>query len=401
MHKLTKKFIDSLNPPSAGYEIKWDGELKGFGVRITSKGIITFIIDYRNKNGRRRRMSIGRYGVLTPAQARGKAIEILASVNAGKDPLESKKKMRAESTFKDLANEYIKRHASQKRSRKEDERIINKELIPKWGHLPIKEIRRRDVIRLIDAINDRGAPIMANRTLALIKTIFNFGISRDIIEFNPAHLVKPPAKEKPRDRVLSESEIKKFWDRIDKIPTLSIHIKAVLKLILITAQRPGEITNMEWKELDLETGWWTIPAEKTKNKLSHRVPLSPLAKKIIQSIPRESERFVFPGRKGSQFLKDKPIQANSIAHAVRDNRKDLDVDFRPHDLRRTAASQMTSMGISRLVVSKILNHVETGVTAVYDRNSYDREKRDALNAWSERLLNIIEGKKAEVIPLTR
>jgi integrase len=139
--------------------------------------------------------------------------------------------------------------------------------------------------------------------------------------------------------------------------------------------------------MDLNTGWWTIPAKKAKNKLSHRVPLSPLAMQLLERVKAlsGSSKWLFPSTQTENAMLN-----TSIDHALRRNQSRFGIPtFTPHDLRRTAASHMTGLGISRLTVSKILNHVESGITAVYDRHSYDQEKRDALNLWAEKIASII------------
>jgi integrase len=401
MAQLTKKFIESLKPPLEEDVVIWDDELKGFGARFWPSGTVSYIVYYRNKHGRQRKISIGRHGVITPSLARKIAVHILAEVTSGNDPLADRARVRSEPTFKDLAEEYIKRRCSQKRSGAEDERIIRKDLLKPWGNLSAQEIKRRDVICLVDEIRDRGAAVMANRTLGVIKRIYNFGISRDIVEANPTAFVQPPSKEQRRDRVLSEKEIKKFWEKIDRMERAGDHAKAALKLILILGQRSGEILSMEWSEVDLDSAMWEIPGTKTKNGLPHRVPLSPLALKIIEDIDR-SGAFLFPSRAGSSMREDVPMKSDALALAVRRNRDIFKLDhFTPHDLRRTAASHIASMGISCLVISKILNHVERGVTAIYDRHGYDQEKREALNAWSMKLRQIVTGKKGKIVPIRR
>ena len=164
---------------------------------------------------------------------------------------------------------------------------------------------------------------------------------------------------------------------------------ATLKLRLLTAQRGDEVQGMEWSELDLDSGWWTIPGEKTKNGLTHRVYLTPQSMRIIEEARHLCEekpsQYVFPGPRGGHIA--------NVQKAIQRVCKETHIDFHGHDLRRTAASLMTGMGIPRLTVSKILNHVEPGVTAVYDRYGYDREKREALEAWNKRLMVIVSGLK--------
>ncbi|MBA2304359.1 MAG: site-specific integrase [Acidobacteria bacterium] len=238
---------------------------------------------------------------------------------------------------------------------------------------------------LIDDVAAR-APIMANRVLALVRKMFNFGIERDWLEVNPCHMVKRAAAERQRDRVLSDDEVRAMWKALDDEDTV---IAAVFRLRLLTAQRGGEVLGAQWREIDLASAWWTIPAERSKNGLAHRVPLSPQAVKVLKalrSITGDSE-WVFPSPKK---------EGAAIAHAQKAIERVVrrsGVEFRGHDLRRTAASLMVGAGVSRLVVSKILNHVETGVTAVYDRHSYDLEKRAALDYWGRRLEAIVTRKK--------
>ena len=198
--------------------------------------------------------------------------------------------------------------------------------------------------------------------------------------------------------MLSADEIAALWRALAN-PELAISpaIRVALKLQLATAQRKGEVIGAEWGEFDLDGRVWTIPAEKAKNGMPHRVPLSPLAIAVLDEVEAAASKRPEPGRDSSpRWLfpsprrTGKPITGPAVDHAMRDNRDMLGTgDATPHDLRRTAASHMTSIGVSRLVVGKLLNHGEPGVTAVYDRHSYDAEKRAALTAWGARIEEII------------
>jgi integrase len=229
--------------------------------------------------------------------------------------------------------------------------------------------------------------------------MYNWALSQDLVDANPCQGIPAPGQEHRRDRVLSEDEIKTLWKEFTKE---ELSVASTFKLRLLTAQRGGEVHSIEWHDLDLEDGWWTIPSEKAKNKLTHRVPLTAPVVRIFedlrkhqdQSKTRKNSSFVFPAPRGGGHL-------GSVQKAVERIRERSGIeDFTAHDLRRTAASLMTGMGIPRLVVSKILNHVEPGVTAVYDRYSYDRERSEALEAWARRLtmitsdLAIVENKEA-------
>jgi integrase len=414
--KLSDFQIKNLKARDKRYTVWGD---RGLGVRVTSNGVKTFVFKYRF-HGKVRWMTLGIYDDMTLADAHEAHAEALKMLRRGIDPgakaIADREAERQAPTVADLASEYLEKWAKpRKRSWMVDKRILEKDVLPFWGPRKAKEITKRDVIRLLDGIVDRDAPIMANRTLAIIRRMFNFAVERDIVTLSPCLAVKAPALEKQRDRVLTTEEIRVFWHGLERegMSRVDPFIKLALRLELVTAQRKSECCAAAWEEIDFEEGWWTIPGEMTplrlqhgveeglaKNRLPHRVPLSPLALEILQTAKSLSgdSSWVFPS-----YRTKRPITPAAVNHAVRLHRNSLAVAFVPHDLRRTAACHMTGMGISRLVVSKILNHVERGVTAVYDRHSYDREKRQALEAWSHKLKAIIHGTEEDgkIIPLIR
>jgi integrase len=182
--------------------------------------------------------------------------------------------------------------------------------------------------------------------------------------------------------VLTDDEIRLVWYATEQLDPLTA---AQLKLHLLTAQRGGEVRTMRWENIDMASGWWTIPSYIAKNGLGHRVPLSPPAQEILGMLQTTAgaEPWVFPShRRPGQPVLD-------VRKAIHKVCMLSEVTFTPHDLRRTAASHMAGMGIPRLVIGKILNHAEPGVTKVYDRHSYDAEKREALNAWGERVMKLV------------
>jgi integrase len=173
--------------------------------------------------------------------------------------------------FPELVVEYLERHARiKKKSWKEDERILNREFMPLWRYTKAKAITRRDVILALDAIVERNSPILANRALAVLRKMYNFGIQRDIVALNPCWNVPAPGKARSSDRVLSENELLNLW-RV--LHGSGCREAGFYKLLILTAQRSGELARAEWTELDLSSGWWVIPAEKSKNGLPYRVPL--------------------------------------------------------------------------------------------------------------------------------
>jgi len=393
INKLTDAKIRGLAKPKERTFLFEGGT--GFGLRLEPSGTKSFVVWYRF-NGKQDGVTLGRYPKLSLSDARARVIKIKQKIERGEDPkIEIKKVQRANKSFytvEDLCDEYIIRHAKvNKRSWREDQRILKKDILPIWRRRKARDITKDDVIALLDSIVERGAEIQANRTLSIVRKMFNFAFERDILKWNevlnPCKGVKRPLqKENERTRVLGENEIKTLWSQLDKCKAIDRRIGLILKLMLLTAQRKVECLNL--KITDIDNGWWTIPQEISKNKKPHRVFLSPQAIEII-SLAKEllpESDLVFPSpRTGRAFL------GSSIDHALRETKVQevIKVDFTPHDLRRTASTTMASMGIPRLTVSKILNHAEAGVTAKhYDHYAYDKEKQEALTKWGKRVAKI-------------
>jgi len=382
---LTVRFIDRIDPPASGRVEYWDSNAPGFGLRVSERGRMTWFAMYRHE-GRLRRLTLGTYPTLPLADARDLAREALRRAAKGGDPAGEKKAVKLGDTFADIARDYIKLYAKpNKRSWKADENTLNRDLLPRFRHRKAGGVKRQDVKAMVAEIVARGAPVMAQRTLELMRTIYNWAIEEERVEHNPCFRIGRASRVVERDRVLSEEEIRDVWRALEQQP---LNVAARFRLQLLTAQRSGEVRRMRWVDVDLQTGWWTIPAEVSKNQLSHRVPLSAWASDILRDTKAQagSIKWVFPGSKPKS-----PISAS--AKPLQRVREASGVNFWLHDLRRTAASSMTSIGLTREMVAKVLNHVEKGVTRVYDRYTYDREKRQALEAWAVRLEEILAGKK--------
>jgi integrase len=382
--KMTARSIEAIRVPASGQVDYWDADNPGFGLRVSAGGRKAWIAMYRHGN-LKRRLTLGTYPTLSLAEAREKAGRAHHAVQYdGTDPATAKKTAREAETFAELAAEYIERHAKRmKRSWRKDVLILEKDVLPRFGKRKATDITRRDIIALLDDIVARGAPIQANRTLEIVRKLFNWAVGRDVLGANPCYRIPKPSNENRSDRVLTEEEIRAVWAALGAEAPLTA---ATFKLRLLTAQRGAEVLAMRWDQIS--NGWWTIPAEVAKNALAHRVPLSQQAMTLLEKMRPlgEGSEWIFPGARG-----DGHRVAIHKAHNRIRNRSG--VPFVPHDLRRTAASHMTSMGINRLVVSKVLNHAETGVTSVYDRSSYDREKRAALDAWARRVEEIVSGRQ--------
>jgi integrase len=252
-------------------------------------------------------------------------------------------------------------------------------------------------VELLDGIVARGAPIQANRVLEVVRKMFNFAIEKEIVENNPCYLVKRPSQEREGQRVLTFEEIRKIWVGIEKQNPI---VAGIFKLRLLTAQRGIEIRSMRESDIERETNIWTIPADRAKNGLQHRVPLSPQALSIIDGLVehRKGTPFIFPGPH-----RGKNQHITSIQKAVlRIREASGGICFVDRDFRRTVASHMAGqLKIPRLVISMVLNHVDPSITRVYDRHSYDEEKRDALHRWGEFLEQIITTKSLNAVPSQR
>ncbi len=386
-----------------------EGSGKGFAVTLFPSKKISFIYIY-HFGGRKRRMTLGMYPHVSLSDAREAHHKAITILKNGKDPALEKKNQKLDeflsSTVDGLINEYLEIWAKpRKRSWQEDERILNKDVRPRWGSRKAKDIVKRDVILLLETITKRGAPIAANRTLACIRRMFNFGVERDFLAASPCATVKAPSKENRRERSLSADEIKHFWHGLDNDSIkMSAGTQLALKLQLVTAQRKGEIISAEWSEIDMGARWWNIPSSKAKNGKAHRVWLSELALALLMEIKKisGSSRWLFPAN--HTVKKDTHMTGEAVDHALR---RSIDAfpkvkDFSPHTLRATATTHMASMRIPSETISRILNHAKKGVTEQhYNKYDYDDEKRHALESWSRRLVEIIDGIEAasNVIPL--
>jgi integrase len=415
--KLTDSKIKSLKPKLERYEV-WEDNGKGFGVRVSPAGRKSWIYFYRFE-GANRRMTLGVYPKISLAKAHSKHADAREILEKGNDPgialVDANKEHRKAPTVAQLVDEYIEKWAKpRKRTWEEDARMLSKDVTPFLGKRKAKDIKRRDIILLIDEIVDRGSPIAANRTLRIIRKMFSFAVKRGVLDASPCVEIDAPAKENHRERFLTEEEIKKFWLGLDKAK-MSDGTKLALKLLLVTAQRKGEVTQAEWSEIDLKTGWWVIPKEKSKNERTHRVPLSKMAIEMLKQAKELSgdSKWVFPSIKG------RCITPRSISRAIRNNSKKKTQGspkhtppygdffkiehFTPHDLRRTATSMMTGLKIPELEVSKVLNHaIQTVTSKHYNLYSYDTEKQSALRKWNRKLETIISGKtEGKIIQLQK
>jgi integrase len=435
-NKLSDKQLQKLKRPDVKTWIR-DGNGLALCITPTEKPDWRqwYFVFTSPETGKRRYYPLGAYPGVSLADARTEATERLAEVKKGVDPLERErremearleadrqKRLEAEliakiTTVSELITEYIEKHAKpNKRSWKEDERILNKDALVVWGKRKATDIKKRDVVLLLESIVDRHSPGSANNNFKIIRKMFRFAVQRDIIEHSPCDGVVMPAPLNRGDRVLSEAEIKTLWSKLDTCQ-VSDAIRRAIRLILVTGQRPGEVIGMHSEEI--EGSWWTIPSERSKNKKAHRVYLTDTALDLIGDI--DGRGYIFPC---TSFKKIQPMGRLSISQVVGRNlavpilvngkpvfNKDgvpvtenkLGIEyFTPHDLRRTAATFMSQIGFMDEVIDAVLNHSKQGVIRTYNLNRYDKEKQQALEAWERKLNSIINATEStKVIPITR
>jgi integrase len=384
--------------PTPGKRVEYfDLEVPGLTLRVTPTGAKSWCVLYRHR-ARLRRLTLGALEKLTLAQARDRARDALYAAGKGADPAAEKIAGRKAETVEDLAKLYLEKWAMpRKRSWRADRNLLNRKVLPRWRRRAIVDITRQDVRLLVEAVADAGAPVVANRVASLLSKMFSFALDRDLINASPAVRIPRPIVEHSRDRVLSEDELRTIWGDCD---ALSPAMSSFYKLRLLTAQRGGEVATMRWRDVDLHSGWWTIPSAVAKNKLAHRVPLSGTALGILEELRATADQVLAAQAAAGRKI-EAPVYALEGARGKRQQAEAAAVfgveDFRGHDLRRTAASMMASGGIARLTISKILNHVERSVTATYDRHSYDPEKRAALDWWDAELARIVRAKRLSIV----
>ncbi|CAJ0882404.1 hypothetical protein AMST5_03334 [freshwater sediment metagenome] len=406
---LSDPFIRSIKPPSSGRLEIQDEKCAGLVIRVTPAGAKTWSFRFRDpRSGALTRATIGPYPEIALTTARERAFDLRRGVANGINPVEAKRRERELSqsrTFGSLAERYLNEHARRfKKSAAADERNLRLHVLPKWAKRRFDEITRADVIELCEGMVVAGTQTNANRVQALISKIFAFAVDAGLLGANPCHRLAKRGVESRGRRVLSDDEILLFWDRSGKSP-VSPRVGLALKIALLTAARAGEVTGMRREELfDLESpqARWEIPAHRSKNGRPHVVPLSPLAARLIAEAERmapEKSPFIFP----SPTVKRTAITAHALAVAMQRMGTRLTADMSgsetwvaeppsPHDLRRTVATRLASMGVPPEDVAACLNHVRRDVTGRhYDMYARQAEKRRALDLWAQALTRIIGG----------
>lgn len=367
--RLTDTFLRSLKPKNHRYDV-FDASQPGFGVRVAASGALSWVLLTR-ENGRRKRITLGRYPAMSLSKAREAARLALTEVLEG-----TFGSQKVATTFETALEEWYTREQRARKSFPQVEQAIRLHVLPYLGRQQLDQITKADLMRVIDRIVDQGKLTQANRVRAFITRFFNWATERDLVKVSAAAALPKPAVEVSRDRILSREELTAVWQASDEMGFPFGH---VVQLLVLTAQRRDEVAGMRWSELDFDRARWVISKERAKNGKAHIVHLSPQALAILSKIPRRDEIdlvFTTTGRSA--------VSGFSKAKAALDARSTV-FEWRLHDIRRTAATLMADdLTIAPVVVDRILNHTTgsvRGVAAIYQRGEHIAGREAALNAW--------------------
>jgi integrase len=392
---LTTKAVENFKPNAARYEVP-DRGCRGLYCIVQPSGARSWAIRFRIK-GEPAKHTLGTWPVVSLAEARRQASAAMAEIARGVDPRIEKQQARADAaargrdTIDSLAAQFIERYAkrhTRPNSWRQTIHVFEDIVLPVWSGRNVHDIERRDIKELVEGLA-ASRPVMANRTTAILGKFFNWLCENDILKASPCAGVKLPSRETPRERVLSDPEIRALWLACDDIGGGA---GACVKLLLLTGQRRSEIANLKWSEVD--GNLLVLPGERMKGRTAHLAPLSTLAISIIGSLPHAGE-YVFGASPVTHF--------NRIKDAL-DERVKPATPWVVHDIRRTVASGMARIGVSVPVVEKILGHKSgtfRGIVGTYQRHSFLPEMAAAMQKWADHVERIVSGQSADVLQLGR
>jgi integrase len=391
MMKLTMNRIAALKCPAGKRDmLVFDDEQHGLGVRVTSGGGKTYLAQY-TFHGQKRRIPLGSCSSISLAKARDAVRAIMGEVAKGKDPAVERKQAAREARLRDarealtldtLISDWQALHLSSKRPRYAAQAIrALRKAFPRFLDLPAASLDRSAVVKALDAAARRGSAMMARQTAAYGKACYGWAVKRGSLTANPfTNLpVAPPLK---RERVLTDDELAAIWRATDGIGPYN----AIVRLLILTGQRRAEVAGMTWDEISDDLAVWTIPAFRTKNGITHVVPLPTSARELL-TVPRGGELLFGFRRPFSDWSKSKAsLDAKSGV-----------TNWRLHDLRRTVATGLQRLGVRLEVTEAVLNHISGtrgGLAGLYQRHDWAAEKRAALEAWGKHVMAIVEGREA-------
>jgi integrase len=389
--KLTTKFIEGQKPnPSKRLDFR-DELMPGLVLRISTSGTKTFCL-HKRINGKMRRLTIGRLGIVSLAEARERVRQVLYEIEIDRFEDRTGIEIETKPTLGDVIPDYIEKHAKvHNRDWKRKEALLAK--FTSLHGKRIDEIKRADVVKACDVIH-KSAPVSANRALAHLKHLMGWCVERGMIDASPIAGMKPLSKERSRERVLSDDEVGALWAACD---AEGYPFGDCMKLLMLSGQRRAEVAEMRWSELDLEKRLWTLPSSRAKNGKQHTVPITDAMLEVLRKTPRffnSDYVFTTTGKtpvSGFGRLKDR------LDTALPEGTEPWII----HDLRRTMSTNMAMLGVPQPVTEALLNHktgVVSGVAAIYNVYSYADEKREALELWNSHVEKVIRSAVLSEIP---
>lgn len=401
---LTDRFCSTVKPIGGDRTDYFDATVPGLALRVTEHGHRSWCFHFRApRDGKRARATIGTYPATSLAAARGRALEARGHVDEGRDPRAVLAgQATADMTVASLIEIYLADpERAALRSKVEIERRLRRNILPVIGAVKLAELRRRDVRNVTDGMLRRGVKTQAIRVFEDMRAMVRWAVNHEYLDANPLAGMTRPAEPTSRDRTLTDNEIHALWNVLPKALAKSVQCQQIVRLCLTTGQRVGEVAGMILAELDLKGREWRLPGSRTKNGHAHVVPLSNLAIAIIKEAMADAGESgaVFPNSKGS--LAPATV-ARTILRANVGNRFDI-AAWSAHDLRRTCLTNLAKLGVPPHVIAHIANHrslTKGSVTfAHYVTHSYEAEKRQALDLWSDRLTAIVGTGAAKVLSM--
>jgi len=402
---ITVRTIQSIKPDSKRDIYVWDTRLKGFGLRTTPKGAQSFVFQYRVDGGPARRKTIGPVGSpWTPLTARKEAERLLIQVYQGIDPVEAKReaKRRKEAlNFRAYCEKFTTLYLKEnwRGTWKAANCTLNNVVIPRWGDRPVNEITRSDIVKVMDDYSDR--PARRKDIHSVLRKLFNWAVDRQDIEVSPLAGMKAPKAVPARRRVLNDEELVALWKASEQA---GWPWGPYVRMLILTMQRRQEVAEMDWSEIDLVGRKWTLPAARAKNDEEHIIPLTNLAVLDLERLSPKRSGLIFTTTgttpvsgffKGKASLHDNMIAYMKARRITTGGDPDpVEIpNWRLHDIRRTGATNLQSLGVPVEVTEAVLNHISgtrAGVAGIYNRYKYDAEKRTALDAWDAKLRALCE-----------
>jgi integrase len=390
--QLSQQTVDRLSPDPKRTIERPDHLWPALRLVVQPTGSRSFAVRTRI-HGRTVKITLDKRAIGTDlVKARDAARDLLAKIAAGRDPRAERTERKERGTVAEVTADYVERHLKRNTRRWRDaEQMLKRDVLPQWGTRPMASITRRDVLDLVDGVLDRGSPVSANRVLSRIKALFNWAIARSVVEHNPAFGIKEPHREQPREKTLSEAELRAIWGAFN---AMGHPFGPLCKLLLLTAQRRGEVAAMRWDQLDFSDAVWRLEASDTKAARAHIVPLAPVAVELLRHLPRvDHSPLVFPSER---LASDRPV--SGFSKALRTAQRISGVAaWTFHDLRRSVATGLARLGVAPHVTEKILNHSGghslSQLARVYNTYSYGKECRQALELWAAELERIVSGRR--------